>query len=69
MLNIPLSHPPGATVTSHVEQQVAARIAAARARREQRRQQRAELNEARTHGLEARHATKMRRWADEEDAQ
>ena len=56
-------------MTSHVEQQVAARIAAARARREQRRQQRAELNEARTHGLEARHATKMRRWADEEDAQ
>ena len=57
-------------MTSHVEQAVAARIAAARRKREQRRQQRAEVDEARTHGLEARHATKMRRWRQEgEDAQ
>lgn len=53
-------------MSSHVEQAVAARIAAARRKREQRRQQRAELDEARTHGLEARHATKMRRWQEED---
>ncbi|WP_406255453.1 hypothetical protein [Streptomyces chartreusis] len=53
-------------MTSHVETQIQARIAAARLKRARRRQQRAELDEARTPGLQARHAAKMRRWADEE---
>lgn len=54
-----------APVVSHVDQQVQARIAAARLKRGTRRQQRAELEEAREYGLQARHATKMRRWAEE----
>ena len=53
-------------MTSHVETQIQARIAEAKARRARRRQQRAELDEARAPGLQARHAAKMRRWADEE---
>lgn len=55
--------------SSHVERQIAARIAAARQKRAQRRRQREELDEARAHGLQARHAAKMRRWTEEEDAQ
>lgn len=54
-------------MTSHVERQIAARIAAARQKRAQRRRQRAELDEARELGLEARHTVKMRRWAEEDD--
>lgn len=45
------------------------RIAAARRRRERRQRQRAQLEEAREHGLTARHAAKMARWADEDDDQ
>lgn len=67
MLNTHPSHPSGATVPSHVEQAVAARIAAARVKRAKRRQQRAGLAEARAHGLQVRHAAKMRRWAAEEE--
>jgi hypothetical protein len=52
---------------SHVEQRIQARIAAAKRRRDQRRQQRAELDEVRAHGLEARHAAKAARWAKEGD--
>ncbi|WP_167534599.1 hypothetical protein [Streptomyces tendae] len=52
---------------SHVEITVRARIAAARLKRSKRRQQRAELDENRQHGLEARHTAKMRRWAEEDD--
>jgi streptogramin lyase len=55
------------TVVSHVDQQVQARIAAAKAKRDTRRRQRAELDEARGYGLQARHTAKMRRWADEGD--
>lgn len=54
-------------MTSHVDAAVAARIAAAREKRQQRRQQRAELDEAREYGLEARHTAKMRRWAEDDD--
>ncbi|MFD7996284.1 hypothetical protein [Streptomyces mexicanus] len=54
------------TATSHVDEQVQARIAAARLKREQRQQRRAELDENRAHGLQARHLAKMRRWADED---
>jgi hypothetical protein len=50
-------------VTSHVDEQVAARIAAAKNKR----QQRAELDAARIPGLAARHNAKMRRWALEGD--
>lgn len=56
-------------MTSHVEQQVQARIAAARNKRQQWRQQRAELDAARIPGLAARHDAKMRRWAAEVDDQ
>lgn len=54
-------------MTSHVENQIRARIAQARLKRARRRQQRAELDEARTPGLQARHAAKMRRWQEDED--
>ncbi|MFF7895966.1 hypothetical protein ACFZDI_29445 [Streptomyces sp. NPDC007907] len=54
-------------MTSHADEQVRARIAAAKAKRSKRRQQREELDEARTHGLDARHTAKMRRWAAEDD--
>ncbi|MET9494296.1 hypothetical protein [Streptomyces sp. NPDC006552] len=55
-------------MTSHVEQQIAARVAQAKAKRQQRRQQREEFADNRARGLQARHTAKMRRWADEEDA-
>ncbi|WP_205522910.1 hypothetical protein [Streptomyces sp. RLB3-6] len=54
-------------MTSHVEQQVAARIAAARLKAEERRRQRVEFLERRRYGLEARHAAKLRRWDKEGD--
>ena len=56
-------------MTSHVDEQVAARIAAAKNKRQQRRQQRAELDAARIPGLAARHNAKLRRWAAEDDEQ
>ncbi|MQY32592.1 hypothetical protein SRB17_05460 [Streptomyces sp. RB17] len=52
---------------SHVEQRIQARIAAAKRKRERRRQQRSELAEARAHGLKARYAAKLARWATEDD--
>lgn len=48
-------------MTSHVEQAVAARIAAARQKRATRRRQRAELDEARQYGLQARKRAKLAR--------
>ncbi|MEV7994926.1 hypothetical protein AB0O67_24340 [Streptomyces sp. NPDC086077] len=48
-------------MTSHVEQQIAARIAAAKTKRMRQKRQRAELNEARQYGLEIRHSTKIKR--------
>ena len=51
---------------SHVEQQIRARIARVKQQKASRRQQRDELDEARGFGLEARHTTKMRRWAEED---
>lgn len=48
-------------MTSHVDEQIAARIAAARRKTELRRRQRAELAEARAYGLRARKAAKLRR--------
>lgn len=54
-------------MTSHVEQQIQQRIAAASRKRAKRRQQRAELDEARGYGLEARHAAKVARWQQDED--
>lgn len=53
-------------MSSHVEQQIQARIAAARSRRQRRRQQREELDEARAHGLQARHAAKLTRRAKDD---
>ncbi|MFD9651732.1 hypothetical protein [Streptomyces mirabilis] len=47
-------------MTSHVEQQIQARIARVRAEQERKRQQRAELAAARTAGLARRHAQKLR---------
>jgi hypothetical protein len=49
-------------VTSHVEQQIAARIAAVKAKKAKRRKQREELQRARQYGLQARHNTKVMRW-------
>ncbi|MFC8667070.1 hypothetical protein [Streptomyces sp. NPDC057199] len=46
-------------MSSHVEEQVAARIAAVRRKTEERERQRAELAEARQYGLRARHAAKL----------
>lgn len=54
-------------MTSHVEQQVAARIAAARAKAEQKKRRRAELDLRRQYGLQSRHAAKMRRWVREDE--
>ncbi|MFE6530035.1 hypothetical protein ACFVMA_13960 [Streptomyces rochei] len=54
-------------MTSHVDEQIAARIAAAKLKRSKRRQQRAELDEQRQYGLEARHAAKVRRWAEDDE--
>ncbi|MEU9913158.1 hypothetical protein [Streptomyces sp. NPDC051001] len=56
------------TVTSHVEQQVQARIAAARAKVQGAKQQRDELGAARRRGLAARHANKLRRQAEQRQA-
>jgi hypothetical protein len=53
-------------MTSHVDEAVQARIAAAKEKRAKRRQQRAELDEARAHGLQARMTAKMRRWAEDD---
>lgn len=50
-------------MTSHVEEQIKARIAAARRRTEDMRRQRAELAAARKHGLAQRHAQKLRNQA------
>ncbi|MCX4573083.1 hypothetical protein OHB41_07770 [Streptomyces sp. NBC_01571] len=47
-------------MTSHVEQQVQARIAAAKQRQEDMRRRRAELDATRRRGLAARHAQKLR---------
>lgn len=54
-------------MTSHVEQQIAARIAKVRAEGERRRQERAELTAARTAGLGQRHAQKLRNLATPAD--
>jgi hypothetical protein len=54
-------------MTSHVEQQVQARIAAARQRTEDMRRQRAELAAARRRGLAARHEQKLRSLRGAED--
>ena len=48
-------------MTSHVEQQVQARIAAAKAKAQQKKEQRAELAGRRTGGLMARHRAKAKR--------
>jgi hypothetical protein len=56
-------------VTSHVERQIAARLAAAKQKRARRRRQRSELDEARGYGLQARQAAKMRRWQQDEDGE
>ena len=53
-------------MTSHVEDQVQARIAEAQRKAEQKKRRRAELAEARAHGLQSRHAAKMRRWQRED---
>ncbi|MET9762063.1 hypothetical protein ABZ016_23905 [Streptomyces sp. NPDC006372] len=50
-------------MSSHVEQQVQARIAAARAKAEADRRRRQEFAEERQHGVAARHAEKLRRQA------
>ncbi|MFE7108371.1 hypothetical protein ACFU98_47345 [Streptomyces sp. NPDC057575] len=52
-------------MSSHVEEQVQARIAEARRKDEQKKRRRAELAERRRYGLQARHAAKMRRWSQE----
>ncbi|MEH0587405.1 hypothetical protein QA942_26295 [Streptomyces sp. B21-106] len=52
---------------SHVEQQVAARIAAAKRRAEAEKRRRAELAAARAAGLARRHAAKLRRLAEAVD--
>lgn len=54
-------------MTSHIDAAVTARIAAAKEKRERRRRQRAELDEAREYGLEARRTAKLARRAAEED--
>lgn len=56
-------------MTNHIDEAVQARIAAARLRRERSRRRRAELDENRAHGLQARHLAKMRRWQQEDDEQ
>lgn len=52
-------------MSSHVEQQIAARIAEARRKAEQRKRRRAELDVRRQYGLASRYAAKMRRWDKE----
>lgn len=51
-------------MTSHVEEQIAARIAAARRKAEAEKQRRTELAAARRKGLAYRHAQKLRNLAD-----
>lgn len=53
--------------SSHVEQQVQARIAAARAKVQGAKQQRDELGAARRRGLAARHANKLRHLGEQRD--
>jgi hypothetical protein len=53
--------------TSHVEQQIQARIAAAKIRVQAAKQRRDELTAARRRGLAARHANKLRRQAEARD--
>lgn len=53
--------------TSHVEQQVQARIAAARIKVQAAKERRASLAEARRAGLARRHAAKLRRLAEAEE--
>lgn len=53
--------------TSHVEQQIAARIAAARIRVAAAKERRASLAAARKAGLAHRHARKLRNLADAEE--
>jgi hypothetical protein len=52
--------------TSHVEQQIQARIAAAKVRVQAARERREEFAAARRRGLAARHANKLRRLAEAE---
>ncbi|MFI5684651.1 hypothetical protein [Streptomyces sp. NPDC051636] len=54
-------------MTSHVEQQIQARIAAVRRRAAEEQRRRQELAEARQHGLAARHAQKLNRQASRTD--
>ena len=54
--------------TSHVEQQIAARIAAASIRVQAARERREELSAARRRGLAARHANRLRRQAERRQA-
>ncbi|WP_055712621.1 hypothetical protein [Streptomyces torulosus] len=51
-------------MTSHVEEQIAARIAAAKRKVEQEKRRRAELAAARRAGLARRHAAKLARVAE-----
>lgn len=51
-------------MTSHVEQQIQARIARVRAEEERKRLEREELARRRTAGLAKRHAQKLRRLAE-----
>lgn len=53
--------------TSHVEQQVQARIAAARVKVQAAKERRTSLAEARRAGLARRHAAKLRRLAEAEE--
>ncbi|WP_367574114.1 hypothetical protein [Streptomyces griseoaurantiacus] len=53
---------------SHVEQQIAGRIAAVRARREQQATDRAARSAQRAHGVAARHVVKLRRLAQHDRA-
>lgn len=52
-------------MTSHVEQQIQARIAAARAKVQAAQQRRDDLAAARRRGLAHRHAAKLRRLAEQ----
>lgn len=54
--------------TSHVEQQIAARIQAQRVKVQAARERREELSAARRRGLAARHANRLRRQAERRQA-
>jgi hypothetical protein len=56
-------------MTSHVEQQIAARIAAARIKVQAAKERRDDLAAARRRGLAARHANKLRHLAEQEQRQ